>query len=467
MGTPIKEDHVNYMLMYDMLTGIRISVSRCNAKENRPLTSGDFTAAHKLAFDITGNELTPSSKYDFKFKDYAPFVFRKLRTLFRLDAEDYLLSLTGKYVLSELGSPGKSGSFFYYSQDYRFIIKTIHRTEHETLLNILKGYYEHVLANPYTLLCRIYGVHRVKLPAGRKIHFVVMGNILPPNKDVHEVFDLKGSTVGRYTDESKLKSGKRVVLKDQNWVKQKKNFELSPEKARLLVKQLESDVEILKKMRIMDYSLLVGWHNLRLGNTQNLRDLTLSVFEPQLATGPLNSPLADGGNSGQLISNATSSMPPAPAVEFEPRKPPSKRSSRLSALRILIAESDPVQLGPSTSKLPEQPLEERKYCPFYQDDGGFYSNRLEETDQPTGIYFLGIIDIFTRYDLKKRLEHFFRSFVYNRKKISAVDAGWYGDRFINFIKKSLRDPLVLNRESPTVVVDRAVAEAQLNEVSAI
>lgn len=26
VGTPIREDHVNYMLMYDMLTGIRISV---------------------------------------------------------------------------------------------------------------------------------------------------------------------------------------------------------------------------------------------------------------------------------------------------------------------------------------------------------------------------------------------------------------------------------------------------------
>lgn len=52
VGTPVKEGHVNYMLMYDMLTGIRISVSRCNAKPIREAQDLDFTAAHKLAFDV-------------------------------------------------------------------------------------------------------------------------------------------------------------------------------------------------------------------------------------------------------------------------------------------------------------------------------------------------------------------------------------------------------------------------------
>jgi hypothetical protein len=36
------------------------------------------------------------------------------------------VSHTSKYILSELGSPGKSGSFFYFSRDYKYIIKTIH-----------------------------------------------------------------------------------------------------------------------------------------------------------------------------------------------------------------------------------------------------------------------------------------------------------------------------------------------------
>jgi hypothetical protein len=52
VGTPVKEGHHNYMLMYDMLTGIRISVSRCYAKPHRELVQADFEAAHKLAFDV-------------------------------------------------------------------------------------------------------------------------------------------------------------------------------------------------------------------------------------------------------------------------------------------------------------------------------------------------------------------------------------------------------------------------------
>lgn len=87
----VNEDHRNYILMYDMLTGIRTSVSRCQAKPSRPLTSKDFHSTHKMAFDLTGSEETPSSRYDFKFKDYSPWVFRSLREQFLIDAADYLV----------------------------------------------------------------------------------------------------------------------------------------------------------------------------------------------------------------------------------------------------------------------------------------------------------------------------------------------------------------------------------------
>ncbi|KAJ3104987.1 Phosphatidylinositol-4-phosphate 5-kinase, partial [Physocladia obscura] len=72
-GTLVNEGHANYLLMYDMLTGIRVSVSRCHARPNRELDDTDFKAAHKLAFDVTGNEMLPKATYDFKFKDYAPW----------------------------------------------------------------------------------------------------------------------------------------------------------------------------------------------------------------------------------------------------------------------------------------------------------------------------------------------------------------------------------------------------------
>ena len=157
------------------------------------------------------------------------------------------MSLTNKYILSELNSPGKSGSFLYYSRDYRFIIKTIHHSEHKFMRKVLKDYYQvkyriengeiwgetlytdkrvliyykHVCDNPNTLLCRYYGLHRIKLPRGRKIHFVVMGNVFPGNKDIHETYDLKGSMFGRLTPEEVIAKTPHAVMKDQNWVNKK------------------------------------------------------------------------------------------------------------------------------------------------------------------------------------------------------------------------------------------------------
>ncbi|KAH3235465.1 hypothetical protein KXV30_007930 [Aspergillus fumigatus] len=270
VGTKVDQNHVNWVTAYNMLTGIRFTVSRINAKMDRELTPADFEAKHKFSFDITGNELTPSAKYDFKFKDYAPWVFRHLRAKFRLDPADYLMSLTSKYILSELGSPGKSGSFFYFSRDYKYIIKTIHHSEHKLLRKILPEYYKHVEQNPNTLISQFYGLHRVKMAYGRKIHFVVMNNLFPPHRDIHQTFDLKGSTIGRDLREQDLERNPRATLKDLNWLRRGRHLECGPSKRQFFLAQLERDVELLKKLKIMDYSLL-------LENERKARELRMLI----------------------------------------------------------------------------------------------------------------------------------------------------------------------------------------------
>lgn len=55
--------------------------------------------------------------------------FRNLRELFKLNAADYMMSICGDDGLRELPSPGKSGSIFYLSQDDRFVIKTLKKSE--------------------------------------------------------------------------------------------------------------------------------------------------------------------------------------------------------------------------------------------------------------------------------------------------------------------------------------------------
>lgn len=52
----------------------------------------------------------PSS--DYRWKDYCPRVFRRLRAASHIDEADYMLSLAGSQALRQLNSPGKSGSMF-------------------------------------------------------------------------------------------------------------------------------------------------------------------------------------------------------------------------------------------------------------------------------------------------------------------------------------------------------------------
>lgn len=71
-----------------------------------------------------------------------------------------------------------------------------------------------------------------------------MGNVFPSNKNVHETYDLKGSTFGRLTTEEEISMNPYAVMKDQNWVNRNKKMELGPEKRHLFLTQLHKDVEV-------------------------------------------------------------------------------------------------------------------------------------------------------------------------------------------------------------------------------
>lgn len=387
VGNKISEGHENFVMAYNMLTGIRVAVSRCSGIMKN-VDDQDFRTTKKLSFNMDGSELTPSSKYDFKFKDYCPEVFRSLRSMFGIDPADYLISVTGKYILSELGSPGKSGSFFYYSRDYRFIIKTIHHGEHKQLRRILKDYYKHIKENPNTLISQFYGLHRVKMPFNKsgikKVHFIVMNNLFPSQRDIHVKYDLKGSTWGRkYEIPEKLQSLANFTLKDLNWLERNDKIKFGPEKRKLFFEQLEKDVKLLQKINVMDYSLLLGIHDVKMGNNTDTIQ-RLSIFDPK-------------------------STDKYDLINTNPRD-------------IDIANDLPNNLYPGRLK----------YI-FYGHDGGIRATN--ELNEPLGeIYYLGIIDCLTNYSIKKRLETMWRSIGHSRSTISAVPAKEYGDRFLKFIK---------------------------------
>lgn len=243
---------------------------------------------------------------------------------------------------------------------------------------ILKDYYTHVQNNPNSLLSQFYGLHRVKMPYGKKIHFVVMNNLFPPHRDIHTTFDLKGSTVGRDYREDDLSKNPRATLKDLNWLRRQQQLALGIQKKQLFLEQLQRDVVLLKRLQIMDYSLLVGIHDVSRGNEENLRDKTLQVFNP-------------GGEKS--AEDDTQS-----ALLRTPSKLENVRKAR--ELRQMIRQERPVPMGQALDKMPDELREghSRPGFVFNQDDGGFRATH-EDNSPAEEIYYLGVIDCLTHVSL--------------------------------------------------------------------
>ena len=80
----------------------------------------------KYEFPKGGTAITPPHQLNqtFKFKDYAPTVFRRIRERFGIDSAEYMLSLCGIKNFIPFSANSKSGQFFFFSHDRKFMIKT-------------------------------------------------------------------------------------------------------------------------------------------------------------------------------------------------------------------------------------------------------------------------------------------------------------------------------------------------------
>jgi 1-phosphatidylinositol-4-phosphate 5-kinase len=164
--------------------------------------------------------------------------------------------LSGNYNYLEFISNSKSGQFFFYSHDGRYMIKTQTNEENKFMKRILPHYYRYVTEHPHTFLVRIYGMHRVKMyHLNRKVHFVIMGSVFDTPCQINTIYDLKGSLVGRSATPEERASG--GVLKDNDLIADNAKLKLGS-KRELFLNQLEKDAIFLSQLNIMDYSLLVS-----------------------------------------------------------------------------------------------------------------------------------------------------------------------------------------------------------------
>ncbi|CAN0035494.1 unnamed protein product, partial [Sphacelaria rigidula] len=84
--------------------------------------------------------------------------------------------------------------------------------------------------------------------------FFFQCSVLDTYKDIHNTYDLKGSSLGR-----SAKEGEKV-LKDNDLAEKQGKLHLGSQREAFL-KVVRADSEFLARMKIMDYSLLTGIHD--------------------------------------------------------------------------------------------------------------------------------------------------------------------------------------------------------------
>jgi hypothetical protein len=109
--------------------------------------------------------------------------FAKLRAQDGIEIEDILDSLMPNYNRSNVFKAGEasgaSGSFFFFSHDKRFVIKTMTKTEKDFFFSKFgRNYFQHLKSNPSSFIAKIYGIYTVKMKGHAPIYLMMLAHTL-------------------------------------------------------------------------------------------------------------------------------------------------------------------------------------------------------------------------------------------------------------------------------------------------
>jgi 1-phosphatidylinositol-4-phosphate 5-kinase len=364
------------------------------------------------------------------FRDFEPEAFHEIRRMSGISQESYVHSFAGK--TRERFSEGKSGSFLYYTGDQLYILKTCTPAEQKYLLYILPQYMAHLKRNPDSYLCRYVGCHEL-IMEHHSVLFIVLTNILNNSSvNIDELYDLKGSWVGRYRITSR--DGKQrvcmycghdfvvgmskevcvqnpvsghghaefVVGKDLNWNSRRLGLPL--DLADRLGSQLYADTEFLQRMNSMDYSLVIG-----LSRTKTFN--------------------ASSGGGCAILSRSMRLEPSSASRDGRTRSGPQPYSLAAAAV---LAEANSEDMAYIQAMSPQG---------FTYSSGSSKSSATFPADGT--VVNMGIIDILTPWSFRKSIEHWLRVNVQCRDAngISCIKPTLYAERF----RRKVIQPVVFGR----------------------
>lgn len=348
------------------------------------LMPDDFKAYSKVKIDnhLYNKDALPSH---FKVKEYCPMVFRRIRERFGIEDKEYANSLCLQQPV-RVEDSGRSRARFLQSVDRKFVIKTLQSEDIAEMHSILPTYHQYVVEQGgQTLLPQYLGMYRLTL--NNVEHYVIVTrNVMSSTLKTHKKYDLKGSTVQREASE-KEKTKEFPTFKDNDFVKDNVKIYIDKEARDDFLSILKRDVEFLASLKLMDYSLLVGIHD------KDREDR----YNDKLETPSDNGQDQDG--SPLEDDNGTSQTPPDSPGCF---------------LRQDSQEEDPSDI---------------------------YRFNSAENSPKNVIYFMGLIDILTHYDAKKKAAHAVKTAKHGSgAEISTVKPFQYSKRFLEFIGDQMVTP---------------------------
>jgi 1-phosphatidylinositol-4-phosphate 5-kinase len=170
--------------------------------------------------------------------------------------------------LKEIVNPSSSGSLLYLSSDSTFLIKTLRDYDAKFLeQKFLNEYLNYVKRTPGTFISKLFGSfgyipylsQQTEITVDSfTLRFAIFSNFIPTHIQIHEKYDLKGSSYKRDANATE-KAKSSATFKDNDFREIHPHGLTLPKSVYFHLREvLTRDVEFLEKLNIMDYSLLLS-----------------------------------------------------------------------------------------------------------------------------------------------------------------------------------------------------------------
>ncbi|CAH8524428.1 unnamed protein product [Schistosoma margrebowiei] len=452
MKQKLKLFRANEPLKSVLMWGINYSFSALNhVKQRALLLKDDFKAYMKVKVNNHhfNKENMPSR---FKFKEYCPMVFKSLRDRFGVDKMDYWDSFTRHQPLWD-STRGKSGSKFLVTYNRQFVAKTISSEEVEQMHQMLEEYYSYIVkGHGQTLLPQFLGLYRLTVN-DQESYILVMRNVFSPRLAIHKKYDLKSKPL--------------PTLKDADFLTDLCKMHIGEESKKKMLSTLECDIQFLQENNLIDYSLLIGVHNPEIALANSIEDAGDDgegtggggggVLEPN-SRGFDDRMVSAGDGLGTLSS------------QWQCGRLSMARSSIVLGLSSSAAaeaascgvgvvtgnastgddddeEEDGISIPENNTQVPTSELTPPDSPPGAECLPQLFSGELHPTLEHYGIkssidsphpliYFVAIIDILTRYGMRKRTAQTYKT-VKHGADGGSVKPEFYGRRLFEFVEQCI------------------------------